>query len=290
MNPRIFFFHSQNIRSPYYNLAVEEAISLQLNQFGITAGIRVWRNPSTLVLGLSENPNQTIKEDVIQRFLDWRSKISNLPKHMIPNLTYIARRASGGGTVFQNQKGNINYSIYVNLNQRPELYAVKESYQILLSLVTTALAKQNIFASMEGKSDIVLQTESKLKKISGNAQFRKKNCIVQHGTLILKEELIEDVMDLMPHPPEEPEYRKRRSHKDFLTALPERFDEEAFGKELFFALHTYLEGAESKWKDEFSFFHPGFSSFRKQVLRESEIIRKKKYESLTYLLNREIST
>ncbi len=290
MNEGVFYFPVCKIRSPYSNLAIEEAISLHLVKHDLIGGIRLWKNPRTIVLGLSENPELTIAPQVISAF---RSRITsgNLLKYpKDEEIVFLARRASGGGTVFQNPTGNINYSIYVNLEKRKELFAVKDSYQILLGLVTSALSKQLISAGSNGKSDITVSDAGVLKKISGNAQFRKKNCIVQHGTLILEEALIDKVSGLLLHPPEEPEYRKARKHRDFLTSLPPTFDTSSFGASLLDGFLSYLGIHNANPKVDFSFFSQGFSSFRRSVLKESEIIRKLKYESLPYILNREIPT
>lgn len=290
MKAGIFYFPTCKIRSPYSNLAIEEAIALNLTKHNMIGGIRLWKNPPTIVLGLSENPELTIVPKVISDFRSYMTsgKLNKYPKDNQNVL--LARRASGGGTVFQNPTGNINYSIYVNLEKRKELFAVKDSYQILLGLVTSALDKQQVNAGSHGKSDITVSEDGVLKKISGNAQFRKKNCIVQHGTLILEEALITNVSGLLLHPPEEPEYRKARKHRDFLTSLPSSFDTDAFGACLFEEFRTYLGEKNAIPKADFSFFSKGFSSFRRSVLKESEIIRKSKYESLPYILNREIPT
>lgn len=286
MSEDLFFFPPTPIRSPYYNLAVEESIALHLASFGLTGGVRLWVNPKSIILGLSEDPKKNIKPVVLENFL--KSDLS--VKKPNEETVYIARRASGGGTVYHSPTGNINYSIYVNLEKRKELFAVRESYDILLGIVAKALTKQNIGASPKGKSDLAMEESGVLRKISGNAQFRKKNCIVQHGTLILKKELIREVSDLLLHPPEEPDYRKERSHSDFLTALPTSFSTIQFQKDLFREFAGYLGANATTENPDFSFFGRGFSTFRKVVLKESETVRMRKYESLPFIINREIPT
>lgn len=289
MSLDFFYFPETSLRTPYFNLAIEEAIALNLNKFQITAGVRVWKNPKSIIIGLSEDPYRNIKSSIVD--------LSNLSlqnglvgKKPDQNTCYVARRASGGGTVFHNETGNINYSFYFNYDVRKELYPVKDSYDILLGLVTKSLRKQGFLAEFSGKSDLTFIVNGTQKKISGNAQFRKKNCIVQHGTLILKEELIDQVTDVLHHPPEEPEYRKNRSHREFLTSLPKEFSLEIWKKDLVDVTRDYLGLRKTPDFSEFSFFSKGFSSFRKQVLLDSEIIRKKKYQNLNYILNREIPT
>ncbi|TGK87467.1 lipoate--protein ligase family protein [Leptospira noumeaensis] len=292
MNSKVFFFPQIPPRSPYYNLAIEEAIAVQLVKEGITAGVRLWKNPDSIILGLSENPFRNIKEEVVTKY-ETVARTIGFQKKPIPNFCYIARRASGGGTVFHSLSGNINYSLYVNLDERKELFPVKDSYDILLGIVAKSLKRQNIQCFPKGKSDLVLEKNGIFKKISGNAQFRKRGCIVQHGTLILEDQLIERVAEVLHHPPEEPDYRKERSHKDFLTSLPDFFSETNWANDLVREVFSYLGEPEPDSLEDFSkisFFGPDFSTFRKHVLQESESIRKKKYQNPEYTLHREIHT
>ncbi len=292
MNPPLFFFPETHLRTPYWNLAIEESIALSLIKFEILGGIRIWRNPPSLVIGLSENPRKTINESLVSKAENWirqqgEDGIAKKPKK---NELYIARRASGGGTVLHHPTENLNFSLFVNLQIKKELFGVKESYEALLGIAVEALKDQKIFSSSKGKSDLAIDENGITRKISGNAQFRKRNCLVQHGTLILNRNLIERVADLMPHPPEEPDYRKERTHRDFLTALPSAFSAESFTLDLWNHF-TKLIAPEGDWKNpqSFSFFSPGFSSFRKAVLQESEKLRKSKYQSFDYIFNRELT-
>ncbi|TGM35183.1 lipoate--protein ligase family protein [Leptospira biflexa] len=289
MNPKVFFFPPIPPRSPYYNLAVEEAIAVNLVNSQITAGIRLWKNPDSIILGLSENPYRNIKKEVVSAYEKEVNEVG-FGKKPKPNFCYIARRASGGGTVFHSLTGNINYSLYFNLETRKELFPVKDSYDRILGIISKSLSHQNIQSFPKGKSDLVLEKEGVFKKISGNAQFRKRGCIVQHGTLILEEDLITRVGEVLHHPPEEPDYRKERSHKEFLTSLPTFFSEEKWAVDLVREVFQYLGEPIPGDFSKISFFSQDFSTFRKQVLRESESIRKKKYQNPEYTLHREIPT
>jgi lipoate-protein ligase A len=55
-------------------------------------------------------------------------------------------------------------------------------------------------------------------KFSGNAQRRKKHVLLFHGALLLNFDL-GVISELLPMPSKEPDYRKNRSHRDFLTNL-----------------------------------------------------------------------
>jgi lipoate-protein ligase A len=56
------------------------------------------------------------------------------------------------------------------------------------------------------------------RKISGNAQARRWKALLAHGTLVVDFNF--DLAGTVPlHPPREPEYRRGRSHRDFLVTL-----------------------------------------------------------------------
>jgi len=277
-----FSFFETPLRSPYWNLAIEEALALHLVRFDLKGGIRFWRNPSTIVLGLSEKPEETIQSNVLKDFqkVDQNYLLSKKPQLPL----YISRRASGGGTVYQTASENLNFSLFLNLEKYPSFFGVKESYQSLLGVVCKALENIGIEASPQGKSDLAIESGSAWKKISGNAQFRKKNCLVQHGTLILSDNLIKTVTSILRHPPEEPSYRSGRNHRDFLTSLPASFPLDSFQKSL---TSLWMEKLGVPGED-FDFLGTRFSSFRKRVYLESEKLRVQKYSGIPYILRREV--
>lgn len=242
----MFFCLKENkAHNPYYNLAREEALALSLAEFGIKGGIRFWRNPKTIVMGLSDSVSKNIPESIIS---NWQKDFSDLSisKSLKSHIIYVTRRSSGGGTVYQDSEENLNYSLFVHLPFKKELFPVKDSYQILLGIIQKSISAQGIECLMVGKSDLSLETDGKVLKVSGNSQFRKKDCIVQHGTLILHPNLIETISGNLFHPPEEPDYRKKRSHKEFLTALPSTFSVEKFQEDAKQFFLEYLGISESK--------------------------------------------
>ncbi|TGL63050.1 lipoate--protein ligase family protein [Leptospira sarikeiensis] len=265
------------MRTPYYNLALEEALALQLTAFGYIGGIRFWEGPRSIILGLSEKPELSAGKENVQSFISKFSDTKLPKKNSVGDPTYIARRASGGGTVVHEPNWNLNFSLFVSLEAKPELYPVSNSYQIFLGIISSALNKQGLKTKCKGKSDLALEISTDVwKKISGNAQFRKKNCIVQHGTLILDSQLISLVSDLLPHPPEEPEYRKGRSHEEFVSSLPASFSSGKFKEDLSLLFADYL-GVEILGTET----DPSF--FRK-VRKETDRLFREKYSDLRYIL------
>ncbi|MBM9576858.1 lipoate--protein ligase family protein [Leptospira sp. 201903070] len=279
---RTFSFIQNSERSATYNLALEEAIGLHLVSSGYGAGLRIWKNPFSIVVGLSEKPEETVLPEILNPFLESEKNAGkesvlknkkNIQKNSSPS---IVRRASGGGTVVHHPEENLNFTFFISLDVKPELYKVKESYDYFLSLVIASLKEQTLDASFRGKSDLAVVDQGLEKKISGNAQFRKRGAVVHHGTLILKPSLIERVSGLLKHPPEEPEYRKNRKHSDFVTALPEHFSALKFGQDL---SHVFAESLGLSRMDTEKDLR-----FTKLILREAETLLENKYSRMDFIL------
>ena len=91
----------------------------------------------------------------------------------------VVRRITGGGAVFHHHE--VTYSIVIPLGHSLARSGIIDSYRILLAGIVEGLAELGIQSEFAPINDIV----SAGKKISGNAQTRKKGCILQHGTIIV---------------------------------------------------------------------------------------------------------
>ncbi|HMW07192.1 MAG TPA: lipoate--protein ligase family protein [Leptospiraceae bacterium] len=281
MNAKLFYLDQLTKTSPYLNLAIEEAIALNLFQFGYSGAVRFWTNHNTIVLGISDSVSKNIPEDKIREFKNDYPQLRKSYKRK--ESLYISRRASGGGTVFHDSEFNLNYSLFASTKERKELYPVKDSYKILLGLVTDAIGKQGIAASYAGKSDIAIETDGVLKKISGNAQFRKRDCIVQHGTIILDTKIINLVLENLSHPPEEPDYRKNRSHSDFLTSLPNTFSISRFKIDLYQGFQKFLGNGSL---DEIPDRSEQDRNFLAKVFRDAKRLMSEKYANIEFIFSK----
>lgn len=278
-NSKIFLWNQSHNYSIYFNLAIEESIAVKFLESGYIGGLRFWTNSDAVVLGISNYISQNVHINTISKFKE------DFPYIFISGAkpysgVQIARRISGGGTVFHSPK-NLNFSIFASIEHRLELYPVKNSYCILLGLVCKALSKQGIYAQCQGSSDISIELLGKLKKISGNAQFRKKNCLVHHGTLILDSSILQDISTHLVHPPEEPEYRQKRTHSDFVAALPESFSTNKFKEDLSTEFCKYMGIDSCKLNDDLPF------SFSKKVLENAERLMIEKYLTPEFIYTRD---
>jgi lipoate-protein ligase A len=68
---------------------------------------------------------------------------------------------------------------------------------------------------VQGHTDLTLNGV----KFSGNAQRRKRRCLLFHGTILLGLDLAL-VETLLPMPSLQPEYRQNRTHREFVRNLP----------------------------------------------------------------------
>src|SRR5581483_6208579 len=67
---------------------------------------------------------------------------------------------------------------------------------------------------IQGHTDLAVRNL----KFSGNAQRRKRRCLIFHGTFLLNFDLAL-VEQFLPMPSRQPDYRRNRSHAHFLTNL-----------------------------------------------------------------------
>ncbi|MCE1205946.1 MAG: lipoate--protein ligase family protein [Spirochaetia bacterium] len=91
----------------------------------------------------------------------------------------VVRRITGGGAVFH--AAEVTYSIVIPESHPLSRPSILDSYRLLCSGIIEGLSRLGIEAEFAPINDIIAGG----RKISGNAQTRKKNCILQHGTILL---------------------------------------------------------------------------------------------------------
>jgi len=182
--------------TPEENLAADEAL-LDLCEAGVEHELlRFWESPSPfVVLGYSNKTASEVHLDVSQH--------AGVP---------ILRRCTGGGSVVQGT-GCLNFTLILRIPKTGPLAGVTETnHHILQHHHYALLPILGNTLEVRGISDLTLADL----KISGNAQRRKKNCLLFHGTFLLNFD-IELIERVLPMPSREPEYRRHRRHREFLT-------------------------------------------------------------------------
>jgi lipoate-protein ligase A len=126
----------------------------------------------------------------------------------------VLRRCSGGGTVVQGP-GCLNYTLILRINRSPSLLSITETNAFIMNVQKKALDSILTKAvTIQGHTDLALGHM----KFSGNAQRRRRDFLIFHGTFLLNFDLAL-VEQLLPIPAKQPPYRKNRAHTDFLMNL-----------------------------------------------------------------------
>lgn len=125
----------------------------------------------------------------------------------------VYRRISGGGSVLH-CRGNLNYSLFLSLEDFPEFMNVSLSYERILGGMAPALGR---FVMLRGYSDLAIRCRGADRKFSGNAQCRRRGWIMHHGTLLYSRQAVKRIPLYLRPPPKQPAYREGRGHRDFMT-------------------------------------------------------------------------
>lgn len=171
------------------NLALEEALLLNAEAGGPEV-LRIWETQAhAIVVGAAGKLSHEVDENACAS--------DGVP---------IYRRSTGGGAVLIGP-GCLHFSLILRLDRHPALGDLHASYRHILGRFAQAFS-----ASVDGISDLTIG----MRKISGNAQQRKRTHLLHHGTLLYAFDvgLIERYLK---SPPRAPDYRAGRSHADFVT-------------------------------------------------------------------------
>ena len=126
----------------------------------------------------------------------------------------VLRRCSGGGTVLQGP-GCLNYTVILKMTGSDQLQTITGANKFVLERNRIALQPLvNEPIEPKGQTDLAIRDV----KFSGNAQRRKRNHLIFHGTLLLDFDLAL-IEKYLPLPSQQPGYRHNRRHSDFLTNL-----------------------------------------------------------------------
>jgi len=163
------------------NMALDE-IAAETAADGGPRTLRVYRwEPSTLSLGYHQDPDT----------VDWA--------HCEREGVGVTRRPTGGGGIYHDSHGDISYTVVAPKSELPgDLVA---SYHRLCRPILDAFERMGVparFAETERPAvyppacylrelhpahDVVVEADGAERKVSGNAQHRRTDAVVQHGSL-----------------------------------------------------------------------------------------------------------
>jgi lipoate---protein ligase len=211
-----------NANTAYRNMAIDLAV-LKANSEGHvppTVRFYYWQ-PSAITIGYF----QSLKEEVD---LDMCKK---------QGVDYV-RRITGGGAVFHEHE--LTYSIVIPESHVEMPKNIMDSYSRICGAIMKGLKNIGIDSTYHPINDIL----SNGKKISGNAQTRKYNTVLQHGTVLLDVD-VEKMFSLLRVANEKMIDKLVSDVKQRVTSIKHVLDREVFFDEL-------LDDMKKGFEDEFN--------------------------------------
>ena len=206
-------FLDLTLPTPAENLACDEALLDWREKSGGGGILRFWESPEVfVVLGYA---NKVAAETNVEA-----CKANAIP---------VLRRCSGGGTVLQGQ-GVLNYSLILKIEEGTPTASINSANRFIMERNRAAIEKTlpshlsplTSKVLVQGHTDLALITDhsslSTSRKLSGNAQRRKKDFLLFHGTFLLSFD-ISLAEKYLAMPSLQPAYRQHRSHADFIMNL-----------------------------------------------------------------------
>jgi lipoate-protein ligase A len=180
------------------NLALDEALLLEAEEGRAGELLRLWEWPHpAVVLGAACRLAEDVDEAACLR--------DGVP---------ILRRSSGGGTVLLGP-GCLLFSLVLAYDRHPALTEILSSYRYILEQVGASLTNVLPDVAVAGTSDLACGG----RKLSGNAQQRKRTHLLHHGTLLYGFNAAR-VARYLRQPARQPNYRQQRGHEAFLMNVP----------------------------------------------------------------------
>lgn len=201
---------------PYLNLAAEEYFLKNFEE----DFFMLWRSQPTVVVGKHQNALAEINHEFVRT-------------HQIP----VARRLSGGGTVFHDL-GNLNFTFIRNLEKIQEL-----NFKVFTFPIMKALKTFGIEVYTTGRNDLQIDG----KKISGNAEHVHRNRVLHHGTLLYNSHLhaLKGALKVDLSKFEDKAVQSNRSEvTNIAPYLPEPMKVEDFGNLLFSEISQQMHSAQ----------------------------------------------
>jgi lipoate-protein ligase A len=96
---------------------------------------------------------------------------------------------------------------------------VDEAHRFVLDKAIRALRRAGVESEFQGTSDLTVRD----RKISGNSMRCKQKSFLYHGTVLL-DLPVEWIQQCLLTPPREPEYRRHRTHEDFVGRVQQTSD------------------------------------------------------------------
>jgi len=157
----------------FTNMAIDETILISRISGAVPNTIRFYRwTPSAVSLGFSQKVEKEVELEACKRLS-----------------VDLVRRQTGGGAVYHDSDGELTYSIVASFDALPS--DVIASYRYLCDGIVVACQHLGLNAQMSF-NDRARQCPNVMvngRKISGSAQTRRRNALLQHGTILVDSNL-----------------------------------------------------------------------------------------------------
>lgn len=240
---------------------------------------------ASMNMAIDEAIFRNFEDENTLRFYSWKPSAVSIGKNQLLNEEVnidsinslgfdCVRRISGGGAVFHDEIGELTYSIVSNL-QNFKIQTVEAVYYEITKIIFQPLEKLGL--NLEYGQIHCPSVFCAGKKISGNAQARDGNKVLQHGTILVKyrPDIMYTVLKAHPGKTQESMVQSVYQH---ITTLNDLLDKEITPPDLAEYLLTSLME-----NDSFQYTIGELTSEEKQIARE---LASTKYDSEEWLYSR----
>ena len=208
----------------FSNMAIDRAILVGNSQAKVPPTVRFYGwSPPAISLGYFQSVAEEIDVNACKKL----------------GVDYV-RRITGGGAVFHDKE--LTYSIVISEAHPAIPKNIIKSYERICSALLQGLKQLGIQGTYAPINDILVDG----KKISGNAQTRKANTVLQHGTILLDVD-VDTMFSLLKVPNEKIKDKLIRDVKQRVTSIEHivgkkiRFEEVAKALQVGFEEEFHVE-------------------------------------------------
>lgn len=157
------------IFNAYENMAIDHVLLDGLHKDTAANTVRFYRwNPSAVSIGRFQHLEDEVNVEACRKL----------------NID-VVRRISSGGAVYHDFEGELTYSIICRTDETNLPTDVIETYQHICAGLLKALNRLGVHGKFsQGSERLCPNIFVKKRKISGNAQSRRGNTLLQHGTIL----------------------------------------------------------------------------------------------------------
>ena len=154
-----------HVADAYTQMALDEAILRAVGEGKAPKTIRLYRwRPSAVSIGYFQSVEEEVDLEACRRLgVD------------------VVRRITGGGAVYHDYDGEITYSLIAPEADPRIPRDIPESYRVICGCLVRAFEHLGLQAEFRPINDILIGG----RKVSGNAQTRRRGVVLQHGTILI---------------------------------------------------------------------------------------------------------